>query len=327
MRTEITQPAVLAVDIALTRLLAAYGIVPDFVMGHSLGEYGALVAAGALTFEEALEAVSARGREMASLHSTTRARWPRSSRRSTRSRRSWRARDGYVVLANVNSTNQVVLGGATEAVERAVAALTERGHQAIQLPVSHAFHTEIVAPASEPLRDDAAAPRLRATADPDRGQRRRRVLPVRPERGGADGRHPRPSGRLAGAVRQGPANAVRRGRARVRRDRPQACAPGLCLRRARRERGAEPVHQPPEARRPRLLQPGALRLCGSGEGLGSRTCPRRRPPTPGQPAPTARHSYRRELRRRRLRSPSSSSQRPRAARRRGQRPARRPSRS
>ena len=49
MQTEITQPAVLAVDIALTRLLEAYGVQPDMVMGHSLGEYGALVAAGALT--------------------------------------------------------------------------------------------------------------------------------------------------------------------------------------------------------------------------------------------------------------------------------------
>ena len=66
-RTEITQPAVLTVDIALTRLLGEYGIAPDLVMGHSLGEYGALVAAGALSFDDALEAVSARGREMASL--------------------------------------------------------------------------------------------------------------------------------------------------------------------------------------------------------------------------------------------------------------------
>ena len=68
------------------------------------------------------------------------------------------ATDGYVALANVNSTHQVVLGGATDAVGRAVAALQERGHQAFPLPVSHAFHTEIVAPASEPLRAALAAP-------------------------------------------------------------------------------------------------------------------------------------------------------------------------
>jgi len=63
-QTEITQPAVLATDEAMTRLLAAYGIEPAMTMGHSLGEYGALVGAGALPFEDALEAVSARGRGM-----------------------------------------------------------------------------------------------------------------------------------------------------------------------------------------------------------------------------------------------------------------------
>src|SRR5262249_19513848 len=63
-QTAITQPAVLSVDLAMTRLLAAYGIQPDMTMGHSLGEYGALVVSGALPFAEALEAVAARGREM-----------------------------------------------------------------------------------------------------------------------------------------------------------------------------------------------------------------------------------------------------------------------
>jgi len=66
-QTEITQPAVLAVDAALTEMLAAYGIQPDMVMGHSLGEYGALVASKALPFEDALEAVAGRGREMANV--------------------------------------------------------------------------------------------------------------------------------------------------------------------------------------------------------------------------------------------------------------------
>ncbi len=54
----------MTIDLALTRLLAAYGIRPDMTMGHSLGEYGALVASGSLTFENALQAVSARGRGM-----------------------------------------------------------------------------------------------------------------------------------------------------------------------------------------------------------------------------------------------------------------------
>ena len=63
-QTAITQPAVLATETALARLLGAYGIAPDMVMGHSLGEYGALVASGAISFEQALKAVSARGNEM-----------------------------------------------------------------------------------------------------------------------------------------------------------------------------------------------------------------------------------------------------------------------
>ena len=63
-QTPITQPAVLTMDTAMCRLLGEYGLEPDMVMGHSLGEYGALVAAGVLTFAEALEAAAARGREM-----------------------------------------------------------------------------------------------------------------------------------------------------------------------------------------------------------------------------------------------------------------------
>jgi malonyl CoA-acyl carrier protein transacylase len=151
-RTEITQPAVLTVDIALTRLLSQYGIAPDMVMGHSLGEYGALVAAGSLTFEAALEAVSARGREMADLDPEDPGAMAAVMAPLSDVEEVVAATDGYVVLANVNSTHQVVLGGATEAVGRAVAALKERGHDAFPLPVSHAFHTEIVAGASVPLR-------------------------------------------------------------------------------------------------------------------------------------------------------------------------------
>ncbi len=67
--------------------------------------------------------------------------------------------DGNVVIANINSLSQAVIGGATDAVERAVALLGERGVTAARIPVSHAFHTSIVAPASEPLKHALRAAR------------------------------------------------------------------------------------------------------------------------------------------------------------------------
>ena len=150
--TEIQQPTLITVDTALSRLLGEYGFAPDLVMGHSLGEYGALVAAGALSFEDALEAVSARGREMASLQVDDPGAMAAVMAPIEEVEEIVDGIDGYVVLANVNSIHQVVLGGATDAVGRAVEAIQQRGHTAIPLPVSHAFHTDIVAPASVPLR-------------------------------------------------------------------------------------------------------------------------------------------------------------------------------
>jgi malonyl CoA-acyl carrier protein transacylase len=157
--TAVTQPAVLTVDTALTRLLAAYGITPDMVMGHSLGEYGALVAAGALPFADALEAVSARGREMTKVSVADNGRMAAVFAPMAEVERILAGVDGSVVVANINSGSQAVIGGASDAVERAAAAFAEAGLQCVPLPVSHAFHTSIVAPASEPLKQ--ALTRLR----------------------------------------------------------------------------------------------------------------------------------------------------------------------
>jgi len=151
-QTAITQPAVLATDLALTRLLAAYGVTPDFTMGHSLGEYGALVAAGALPFSDALEAVSARGREMTQFAVADNGRMAAVFAPIEEIERILKTVDGYVVIANINSSRQAVIGGASQAVERAMQALLQAGFEVAALPVSHAFHTSIVAPASEPLR-------------------------------------------------------------------------------------------------------------------------------------------------------------------------------
>jgi malonyl CoA-acyl carrier protein transacylase len=151
-QTAITQPAVLATDIALTRLLAAYGIQPDMTMGHSLGEYGALVAAGALPFADALEAVSARGREMTRVSLKDNGRMAAIFAPLHEIERLLKTVDNYVVIANINSNSQAVIGGASQAVEQAMQVFLNAGYNAVPLEVSHAFHSSIVAPASEPLR-------------------------------------------------------------------------------------------------------------------------------------------------------------------------------
>ncbi|HEU5336754.1 MAG TPA: acyltransferase domain-containing protein, partial [Terriglobales bacterium] len=159
-QTAITQPAVLATDMALTRLLAAYGVQPDFTMGHSLGEYGALIASGALPFADALEAVSARGREMTRVSLADNGRMAAVFAPLAEIERILKTIDGYIVVANINSQNQAVVGGSSKAVELAINAFQQAGYEVAALPVSHAFHTSIVAPASEPLRETLQRLRL-----------------------------------------------------------------------------------------------------------------------------------------------------------------------
>ena len=150
-QTAITQPAVLTVDHALRALLAEYGIAPDLVMGHSLGEYAALVAAGAMPFADALEASAARGREMTRVSLADNGWMAAVMGPLEVVQKTLATVDGYVVTANINGRNQAVIGGETEAVQRAMAALAAQGLEVVRLPVSHAFHTRIVAPAAEPL--------------------------------------------------------------------------------------------------------------------------------------------------------------------------------
>ncbi|MGB9345502.1 MAG: acyltransferase domain-containing protein, partial [Ilumatobacteraceae bacterium] len=170
LQTEITQPAVLATDSSISRLLGTYGMHPDMVMGHSLGEYGALIAAGSLTFAAALEAVSARGREMARLSVDDNGAMAAVFGPLTEIERIVDATPGYAVVANINSNNQAVVGGATDAVLAAIDSFIAAGMQAVRIPVSHAFHTTIVAPASVPLvatleRLDVQPPRIPLVAN------------------------------------------------------------------------------------------------------------------------------------------------------------------
>jgi acyl transferase domain-containing protein len=144
---------VLSVDAALTRLFGSFGIAPDMVMGHSLGEYGALVASGAMPFAQALEAVSARGREMTRVSIEDNGAMAAVFAPLEQIEQAVAASPGNVVIANINSRSQAVIGGATEAVRALVKEFEEQGVNVVLLPVSHAFHTSIVAPASDPLRE------------------------------------------------------------------------------------------------------------------------------------------------------------------------------
>lgn len=168
--TAITQPAMLTANVALMRVLNKYGVYPDMVIGHSLGEYAALVSAGVLTFAEALEVVSARGREMSKIKVEDPGCMAAVSAPLEKVEEVIRSVEGYVVIANINSPLQSVLGGETTAIDAAIAKFTADGYQAVKIPVSHAFHTKIVAPASGPLRSVIArmnvqSPRLPIVAN------------------------------------------------------------------------------------------------------------------------------------------------------------------
>ncbi|HOF64539.1 MAG TPA: acyltransferase domain-containing protein, partial [Dermatophilaceae bacterium] len=119
--------------------------------GHSLGEYGALVAAGSLTLDSAMEAVSARGREMASISVEDNGAMAAVFGPLAEIEKVVAAAEGYVVIANINSYSQAVVGGATKAVEKVVETFLAMGMNAVRIPVSHAFHTSIVAEASVPF--------------------------------------------------------------------------------------------------------------------------------------------------------------------------------
>jgi acyl transferase domain-containing protein/NAD(P)-dependent dehydrogenase (short-subunit alcohol dehydrogenase family)/phosphopantetheinyl transferase len=151
-QTEYSQPATLTIDVALLRLLASYGVLPDIVAGHSLGEYGAAVAAGVMTFEQSLLAVSARGREMASIRIDDPGKMAGIATSTKVVDEVLADVDGYVIAANKNCPTQTVIAGASDAVDEACERFKAKGITVYQLPVSHAFHSRIVAPASEPLR-------------------------------------------------------------------------------------------------------------------------------------------------------------------------------
>lgn len=158
--TEYTQPALLVSSLAALRAFEPLGITPVAVAGHSLGEYSALVAAGGLTYREAVAIVQKRGRYMAeavppgtglvaALLGLTADIVKELCREASAV--------GVVAAANFNSPGQVVIAGEKAAVERAIELAKARGcKKAIPLPVSVPVHTPLMQKAADRLAGDLA---------------------------------------------------------------------------------------------------------------------------------------------------------------------------
>jgi [acyl-carrier-protein] S-malonyltransferase len=159
--TENTQPAILAVSVAFYRLLASTGLVPAFVAGHSLGEYSAHVAAGTMTFADALRTVRRRGRYMQEAVPVGQGAMAAILGLDAEkvAQACAEAAQGEVVSpANLNAPGQVVIAGSKDAVARASERAKQLGaRRAIPLPVSAPFHCALMLPAEARL-----APELRA---------------------------------------------------------------------------------------------------------------------------------------------------------------------
>ncbi|MEX2784368.1 ACP S-malonyltransferase [Streptococcus sp. H49] len=154
-QTRYTQPAILTTSVAIYRLLQENGFSADMVAGLSLGEYSALVAAGSLSFEEALVLVAKRGQfmETAAPAGTGKMVAVMNTEPSVIEEICRKAAvKGIVSPANYNTPSQIVIGGETEAVDYAVELLKEAGvKRLIPLKVSGPFHTALLKPASEQL--------------------------------------------------------------------------------------------------------------------------------------------------------------------------------
>ena len=150
-QTKVTQPAIFLHSVQLAKTLEDF--TPDMVAGHSLGEFSALVAAGALTFEDGLKLVSKRALAMqkaCEVEPSTMAAIVGLDDKTVEEVCSSVA--GVVVPANYNCPGQLVISGSVEGIDKACELLKEKGaKRALKLPVGGAFHSPLMEPAREEL--------------------------------------------------------------------------------------------------------------------------------------------------------------------------------
>jgi [acyl-carrier-protein] S-malonyltransferase len=153
--TENTQPAVLTTSIAALRILQTEkGITPQFTAGHSLGEYSALIASGAIAFSDAVKIVRLRGKFMQEAVPVGEGAMAAvlGMEREEVEKLCEEISSGEVLTpANFNCPGQIVIAGHTKAVERAIERIKQEGKKAVLLPVSAPFHSPLMKPAGERL--------------------------------------------------------------------------------------------------------------------------------------------------------------------------------
>jgi [acyl-carrier-protein] S-malonyltransferase len=156
--TEITQPAILTTSIAALRVLRTKGVNPRFVAGHSLGEYSAHIAAGALSFPDAVRTVRNRGKymqEAVPVGAGAMAAILGMDLGKVTAVCTDAAQGEVCEPANINSGEQIVISGHAAAVERATKLASERGaKRAVMLSVSAPFHCSLMKPAQDRLATD-----------------------------------------------------------------------------------------------------------------------------------------------------------------------------
>lgn len=171
--TVFVQPALLACDVAAFRVLEAEGVASGAAAGHSLGEFAALVAAGALDLRAALEAVRVRGAAMQAASEGMPGRMTAliglTAEAAAEVTRAARGED-VLAVANENAPNQFVLSGSPAAMARVEDLARERGARVIPLKVAGAFHSPLMEPAVDPIRDvlirtEIHAPRIPVAAN------------------------------------------------------------------------------------------------------------------------------------------------------------------
>lgn len=183
--TRHCQPAILTSSVAAWRVARESGVTGDIAMGHSLGEYSALVACGSLSFEEALRLVQARGDATTDVTAVTPGQMVALLGASDEDVEALCLEAGEVWPANYNGPGQIVASGLQRGVDRLLDLARKRGIKVRLLDVDGAFHSSVMAPAAEKLREALSSvkigtpslPFLSATSGRfERGERLRSLL-------------------------------------------------------------------------------------------------------------------------------------------------------